>query len=619
MSALTSSSRSMHSSTRDNMKPFRKGKLKKKSGWGSWKDAWFVLDNGMLLEFKSEGSNKPVRVLTLSKMSIKLAETFTGTPNTFGLFSSQRDSIYFQANSEPEMIEWVTAIGTYCMNSELEWKVDSVLEAMNDAMVISNNTGTIIGVNEAALRMFGYSRGEMMGQNVSVLMPSEIASVHDTYIQRFNETNEKRLIGKPRKMTALRKGGAPFLIELSLGVIPSAEGTKFAARLRYETNRASSGSSLNFEEVLEKSVGIVMQKAGEELKSLLLTEIEELTVQLEQTKLANQKLKSKLRTAKKSLQENKKLSNGEEGSKLMVSLDLEKIQVNERLARVGGSGAVVHLATVDGWQCAMKELELTGISTAMVERFESEILLLESLPPHRNLVRYLFHQKTKNKLRLFMTRYSCDLASFIRDRKEESLQYGMGVGAPGGIGIPQTKTSFSANSGVRLFSAKEIIKFALDIVSGLQVLHEMKIMHRDMKSDNVFVLLNEKGEIDSLSVGDFDTAKQLMDENSASTIIGTPGYIAPEVFSRDSYTYAADIWSFGMVLYEIITLQRPPTEEGFFNDSASAAKKIFESLRLSSDYKGPITLMKDCLQTVPEKRPSLEQVKERLLKLMLKS
>jgi len=48
-------------------------------------------------------------------------------------------------------------------------------------------------------------------------------------------------------------------------------------------------------------------------------------------------------------------------------------------------------------------------------------------------------------------------------------------------------------------SQQEILKFALDIVSGLQVLHEMKIMHRDLKSDNVFVLMNEKGDIDSLS------------------------------------------------------------------------------------------------------------------------
>jgi PAS domain S-box-containing protein len=87
---------------------------------------------------------------------------------------------------------------------------------MNDAMVISNSIGTIVGVNEALLKLFGYRRSELMGQNVSRLMPSSVASVHDSYVQRFNETNEKRLIGKPRKMIANRKGGGEFGVELRI-------------------------------------------------------------------------------------------------------------------------------------------------------------------------------------------------------------------------------------------------------------------------------------------------------------------------------------------------------------------------------------------------------------------
>lgn len=598
-------------------RPTKRGKLKKKSSWGSWKEAFYQIEaSGMLLEFKNEGSAKPVRVVMLSKYSIKLVDTFTGTPNSFGLFTHGKDSIFLAASTETEMVEWVSTFGAYCSSTELEWKVDTVLEAMNDAMVISNANGIIIGVNAASLRMFGYTRSELMGQQVTVLMPEEIGKFHDNYVQRFNETNERRLIGKPRKMMALRKGGQEFCIELSLGLIPSAEGNKFAARIRNETNRTSGADSLD--QNLEKSISAVLEKAQSELKAALLVDMEELTTQLEELKLANQKLKSKLRTAKR------ERGRAKEGQLIVDNdtfkrIDTTNIVVNERIARMGGSGAVVHLATVDGWQCAMKELDLSSINNMMLERFESEILLLESLPPHKSLVRYLFHEKTKTKLRLFMTRYSCDLASFLRDRREERDFHGSAASIENLAFGPSKSGSVIFYPGARLFTPKEIARLMLDIVSGLSVLHNLKIMHRDLKSDNIFVTLNEGSNIESLALGDFDTAKQLLDTTKgATTIIGTPGYIAPEVYSDDSYSYQADIWSFGMVCFELITLQRPPSEEGFVQNMGANLKKISETLHLSEQYSKPLGLMKDCLSLIPEKRPTLDSLKERLIKMLLK-
>lgn len=69
---------------------------------------------------------------------------------------------------------------------------------------------------------------------------------------------------------------------------------------------------------------------------------------------------------------------------------------------------------VDGWQCVCKEMNPEGTPPVAVEYFEKEITLLENLPHHRNIVRYLFHDMHHGKIRLFMTRYRSSLLFIVR-------------------------------------------------------------------------------------------------------------------------------------------------------------------------------------------------------------
>jgi serine/threonine protein kinase len=99
------------------------------------------------------------------------------------------------------------------------------------------------------------------------------------------------------------------------------------------------------------------------------------------------------------------------------------------------------------------------------------------------------------------------------------------------------------------FTLQELVKNALDIVRGLEVLHGNSIIHRDLstcyilsnltiiESDNIFVTLNQTSDVDCLVIGDFDTAKLLTEETLAKTTIGTPGYMAPVRSSYLSLTY----------------------------------------------------------------------------------
>ena len=105
-----------------------------------------------------------------------------------------------------------------------------------------------------------------------------------------------------------------------------------------------------------------------------------------------------------------------------------------------------------------------------------------------------------------------------------------------------------------------IIKWAIQLTSGVCFIHKMKIIHRDLKPANVFVTLDKK-----LKIGDFGIAKGL-DKTSglASTFAGTAVYIAPEIHGGDKYNTMADMWSLGVVIFEIITFEKPFHGKDFF-------------------------------------------------------
>ena len=98
-----------------------------------------------------------------------------------------------------------------------------------------------------------------------------------------------------------------------------------------------------------------------------------------------------------------------------------------------------------------------------------------------------------------------------------------------------------------------IIKWALQLTSGVCYIHKMKIIHRDLKPANIFLSSDKK-----LKIGDFGVAKGL-DKTSgvASTKAGTNVYMAPEIHGGDKYNTTADVWSLGVTMFEIITYKRP--------------------------------------------------------------
>lgn len=102
---------------------------------------------------------------------------------------------------------------------ERESLLRAILQTATDAIVTINHHGTIVGVNLATLQMFGFEEDELIGSNVSMLMPAPFRDEHDGYITRYLEMGTPRVIGTGREIVALRKNGSTFPVHLSISQI----------------------------------------------------------------------------------------------------------------------------------------------------------------------------------------------------------------------------------------------------------------------------------------------------------------------------------------------------------------------------------------------------------------
>ncbi len=124
---------------------------------------------------------------------------------------------------------------------------DALLGAAVDAIVVINHAGRIETVNPAALRMFGYTRKEMIGQNVAMLMPEPFRGEHDGYLAGYRQTGQARIIGKGREAIGLRSDGSTFPLDLSIGEACDAVAPLYVGIMRDITSRKEVEKALRIE------------------------------------------------------------------------------------------------------------------------------------------------------------------------------------------------------------------------------------------------------------------------------------------------------------------------------------------------------------------------------------
>ena len=116
----------------------------------------------------------------------------------------------------------VTLMGIQRIRAEAG--VRAMVETTVDAIVTIDACGTVLSFNRGAKNMFGWTESEVMGKNVSMLMPSPHREQHDGYIRRYLDTGEARIIGIGREVTAQRKDGSAVPVELALSEVEGHSG-----------------------------------------------------------------------------------------------------------------------------------------------------------------------------------------------------------------------------------------------------------------------------------------------------------------------------------------------------------------------------------------------------------
>lgn len=118
-----------------------------------------------------------------------------------------------------------------------EMRMRALVENIVDGIITINETGEIETVNPAAERIFGYLPAEMIGENVSIIVPSPHAELHDNYLRRYMETGETRVIGATQEVEGCRKDGSTFPMELSVSTMVLEDKRMFTGIIRDITER----------------------------------------------------------------------------------------------------------------------------------------------------------------------------------------------------------------------------------------------------------------------------------------------------------------------------------------------------------------------------------------------
>jgi len=163
----------------------------------------------------------------------------TGQPNPPTIQPRRRldgSRVYVEAVAAPLIWEGDKAVQVIMRDITEQRKAErslrGLIETTQDAVISIDRQARIVMFNPAAEKIFGYSKAEVAGEKINMLMAEPYVSEHDGYIARYERTGEPRAIGRIRTVTARRKSGEIFPIELSVTQVATGEEVNYAAFIR---------------------------------------------------------------------------------------------------------------------------------------------------------------------------------------------------------------------------------------------------------------------------------------------------------------------------------------------------------------------------------------------------
>eukprot|EP00899_Mesostigma_viride_P010527 jgi/Mesvir1/19476/Mv10497-RA.1 len=425
------------------------------------------------------------------------------------------------------------------------------------ARVVIDKKGIILAVNRRFVQIFQFTPDEIVGCNVSTIMPARYAARHDQFLENYHQTGRAKTIGKTRNVEGQAKNGHVFPISLRVqeenrsghvvytAEIQDMETAELAGVLTCDlsgTVRSCNKAILELsglksqDQLVGKNISVLMPSLN--VETLLVRDsatfgrmqiqmwhadgsILQAAVEAHEFVIDDETVFSlSVRHAEQKLRHRFHAHN------VAVPIDLDSLGTYVGNYRVGkllgvGSFAAVFLAThrITGRLVALKVTENKGVATAV----DREIEVLKRLY-HENIAQLYEVIRTPRLIFMVMEYVSGgDLFDYVACTR--------------GNGLPEDE-------------ARDLLR---GVLAAVDYCHANFVLHRDLKLENV--LLDQLG---SVKLVDFGLSTFLQPAARMNTFCGTPAYASPEVLTGAAMLGPeSDVWSLGVMLYTLTTASMP--------------------------------------------------------------
>ncbi|KAL5702223.1 nuclear cap-binding protein complex subunit 1 [Ranunculus cassubicifolius] len=279
-------------------------------------------------------------------------------------------------------------------------------------------------------------------------------------------------------------------------------------------------------------------------------------------------------------------------------IDLAKLDTKHVIAH--GTYGTVYRGVYDGQDVAVKVLDWgeDGIATsaetaALRASFKQEVAVWHKLD-HPNVTKFIGASMGTSNLKIPSKNSTESQDSHPARACCVVVEY-----LPGG-----TLKQYLIRNRRKKLAFKVVVELALDLSRGLSYLHSKKIVHRDVKTENM--LLDSRR---NLKIADFGVARvEAQNPRDMTGETGTLGYMAPEVLDGKPYNRRCDVYSFGICLWEVYCCDMPYPDLSFAEVSSAVVRQDLRPEIPRCCPSSLASIMKKCWDKNPEKRPEMSEV-----------